>query len=334
MRFLDEITIRVEAGRGGHGAVSFRREKFVPKGGPDGGDGGRGGSVVLRATTQYNTLSHLNHKTLYRADHGGNGMSGRKSGSDSSDIVIDVPLGTIVFDERGAEVADLTRDDERFVLAHGGDGGKGNWHFRSATRQAPDFAKPGFPGEEGTYRLELKLIAEVGLVGYPNVGKSTLIRQISSSKSKVGAYPFTTRFPHLAAIRRPYHRAPLIIADLPGLIDGAHQGAGLGLQFLRHAERTRCFVHVLSAEFGLHARQKFEAINHELSSYNPELIRRPQLVVLNKCDLVDDQTLIDAIRRDFPDYPFFVISALKIEGLAPLVAAIHELVPPIDDDRA
>lgn len=335
MRFLDEIELHVQAGNGGNGAVSFRREKFVPRGGPDGGDGGVGGSVVLVASSAINTLYHLYQRKLYKAEAGRPGGKSRKTGRGGNDISLEVPLGTIVTDDDGNEIVDLTQDGERFVLARGGGGGAGNYHFRSASRQAPSFAKDGQPGEQGRFQLEVKLIADVGLIGYPNVGKSTLINAISASKSKIGQYPFTTKQPHLAVLHRKDHREPIVLADLPGLIDGAHEGAGLGLKFLRHAERTRLFVHLLTVEFLGEVREKMAAINEELAAYNPSLKTRPQLVALNKIDLVGETEIAELVALLSP-MRVFPISAKGHIGLDLLVSAVQNEIdrmnaPPPSD---
>ncbi len=291
MRFVDETTIRVEGGHGGRGCVSFRREKYRPLGGPDGGDGGDGGDVTLVATTRASTLLDLHINRHYRGGRGVHGKGKDMIGARGASIEIAVPLGTIVFDdETGAVIGDLTEDGQRFVVAKGGKGGKGNARFVSSIRQAPDRAQPGLPGEERTIRLELKLLADVALIGFPNAGKSTLIRTVSRSRAKVAEYPFTTLVPNLGVV--PYDEfKSFVIADVPGLIEGAAEGAGLGHQFLRHIERTRVLVHLLDAAGDVQPTDAYRILASELERYDPTLLDRPRIVCLNKTDLVDSEWL-------------------------------------------
>jgi GTP-binding protein len=295
MQFVDQALIHVKAGDGGKGVVAFRREKFVPKGGPSGGDGGEGGSVVLVVDEGLSTLLDFRYRREYKAASGENGSNKDKYGRGGEDLVLRVPPGTEVHDEAtGERVADLHAHGERFVLAKGGKGGRGNIHFATATDRAPRRAEPGLPGEERDVRLDLKLLADVGLLGFPNVGKSSLIARISAARPKIADYPFTTLVPNLGMVRLSGDRS-FVVADIPGLIEGAHAGAGLGDRFLRHVERTRVLVHLLDASAGEATSATldrspladFDAINRELALFDPELAERPQIVVLNKTDLPD-----------------------------------------------
>jgi GTP-binding protein len=287
VKFVDEVSITVQSGDGGNGCVSFRREKFVPRGGPDGGDGGKGGDVVLRVSPRKRTLYDFHFKHHFKAQNGGPGQGQQKAGKQGKNLVIDLPPGTLVIDATtGKLIKDLLHPGDEYRIAKGGRGGRGNTHFKSATHRTPRFAQPGEPGCQRTLRLELKLIADVGIIGLPNAGKSTLIHAISAAKPKIGSYPFTTLMPNLAVVRSDWSE-PFVVADIPGLIAGAHQGAGLGVRFLRHIERTRILVHVIDAsriepEKPLAALQ---TVNTELSEYNPALAEKPQIIVLNKMDL-------------------------------------------------
>jgi GTP-binding protein len=307
MQFVDQALIHVKAGDGGNGVVAFRREKFVPKGGPSGGDGGDGGSVVLVVDEGLSTLLDFRYRKEYRAPSGENGSNKDKYGRGGEDLVLRVPPGTEVKDEAtGERIADLHADGERFVLAKGGRGGRGNIHFATSTDRAPRRAEPGVPGEERDVRLDLKLLADVGLLGFPNVGKSSLIARVSAARPKIADYPFTTLVPNLGMVRLPGDRS-FVVADIPGLIEGAHEGAGLGARFLRHVERTRVLVHLLDATASLGTSgtsegaatsnrsplRDFDAINRELALFDPALAERPQIVVLNKTDLPD----VEAARR-------------------------------------
>jgi GTP-binding protein len=287
MAFVDQALIHVKAGDGGKGAVAFRREKFVPKGGPSGGDGGDGGSVVLVVDEGLSTLLDFRYKREYQAPSGGAGSNKDKYGRGGEDLVLRVPPGTQVHDEATEElIADLHVNGERFVLAKGGQGGRGNIHFATSTDRAPRRAEPGYPGEERAVRLDLKLLADVGLLGFPNVGKSSLIARISAARPKIADYPFTTLVPNLGMVRLRGERS-FVVADVPGLIEGAHEGAGLGARFLRHLERTRVLIHLLdpTAAAGRTPLRDYDAINRELKLFDPELAARPQIVVINKIDL-------------------------------------------------
>src|SRR5438067_8540365 len=292
--FLDEATIRARAGSGGSGAVSFRHEKHVPRGGPDGGDGGRGGSVILVAEPGLTTLVDFRHHRDFRAGRGGDGSGNQRAGKNGEDVEVPVPVGTTVTDaETGEQVADLVHPGQRANLARGGRGGRGNMHFATSVQQTPRFAEKGEPGEERLLRLDLKLLADVGLIGFPNVGKSTLISRISAAKPKIADYPFTTLVPNLGVVSVDTGRS-FVVADIPGLIEGAHQGAGLGHQFLRHVERTRLLVHLLdvSGTTGRDPWEDYRIIRAELAAYSSRLAELPELVALNKTDIPDAQAVL------------------------------------------
>jgi len=322
--FTDRVKVFVKAGDGGAGQLSFRREKFVPRGGPDGGNGGRGGNVVLEVSRQLNSLQDYRFKHHFAASRGGRGGGSRRHGKDAPDIVLQVPPGTLVKDEDGQTLADLVADRQRLVVARAGRGGRGNASFKTSTRQTPRFAELGEPGESRWLWLELKLIADVGLVGLPNAGKSTLLSVASAARPKIADYPFTTLDPVLGVVELA-DDASFVMADLPGLIEGAAEGAGLGLQFLRHVERTRALIHVIDASSG--DRQKlwndYQQVRTELKKYSPALARRPQLIALSKMDAVTDssevvafrQRLVKLRRRTFP------ISAVTGEGVQDLLWA-------------
>lgn len=352
MRFVDEARILVKAGKGGRGCMSFRREKFVPKGGPDGGDGGSGGSVYLRADSRLLSLYDFRLKRVYEAQNGQPGRGGQCNGKKGADLVLGLPVGTLVFaenaksadvpedeasetikeqeEQRGERLlADLSEPDSLVLVARGGRGGKGNEHFKSSTMRAPRFAQPGEPGEEVALRLELKILADVGLIGLPNAGKSTLISQISAARPKIADYPFTTITPNLGVMideANPEKR--MIIADIPGLIEGAHTGLGLGHRFLRHVERTRFLVHILSIEDVNDADPwaGFELITEELRRFDPELAERRQIEVINKIDLVTEERLQALMARAAQDgRRIFFISARERIGLEPLVEELWRL---------
>ncbi len=299
MLFIDRATIYVRAGKGGDGCVSFRREKYIPKGGPDGGNGGKGGDVIVAADPTLDTLLHLTPRPHYRAKNGGNGMGRSMHGGDGADLIIPVPIGTVVIDDASDQtLADISQPGQRVVVARGGKGGFGNEHFKSATNQTPRESTPGEPGEERTLRLELKLLADVGLVGLPNAGKSTLLRAISRATPKVAAYPFTTLSPHLGIAELPGDRR-LVIADIPGLIEGAAQGAGLGHDFLRHVERTAVLVHVLDIAplDGSDPVKNYEIVRQEILDYSTELAEKPEIIVFNKIDLVPEEERAELAKR-------------------------------------
>lgn len=332
--FIDSAKIKIKAGDGGNGAVSFRREKYVAAGGPDGGDGGRGGNVVFQVDDNLSTLADFRYKRKYAAARGGDGRGNRCSGKKADDLLIRVPRGTLLRDaETGRLVADLSGDEPQ-VIARGGRGGWGNSHFATPTRQVPNFAKPGTPGEEMELVMELKLLADVGLVGFPNVGKSTLISVVSEAKPNIANYHFTTLTPVLGVVRMGEGRS-FVMADIPGLIEGASGGAGLGHQFLRHVDRCRLLLHVVdvSGSEGRDPQEDFRIINEELKKFNPELAERPMLVAGNKCDLTDDET-VEEFRRfvEKQGYEFFPIMAAIAYEVQPLLNRISELLtklPPI-----
>jgi len=324
--FLDEVEIHVKAGHGGRGAVSFRREKFVPRGGPDGGDGGRGGHVILLADPNLNTLFHLAHRRHWRAPAGDPGSGRNCSGRYGRDCVIPVPPGTLVKDrDRGFLMKDLKTPGERFIVARGGDGGRGNARFATPTLQAPRRAEPGRPGEERWLVLELKLLADVGLVGLPNAGKSTLLRRVSAARPKVADYPFTTLHPHLGIAAGSGMRT-LVIADLPGLIEGAHQGAGLGDRFLRHIERTAVLAHLvdLAPADGPAPEEAYRIVRRELAAYSPALAAKPELVVGTKMDVPGSESALRRLRKAV-EKPVLAISALSGAGVPRLLQELFRL---------
>ena len=323
--FVDEASISVIGGDGGDGCSSFRREKFVPRGGPDGGNGGNGGSVILVADRGCSTLLQFRHHERFRAERGRHGQGSDKTGRCGEDRIVRVPVGTVVLDEdRTRCVADLTEDGQRFVAARGGRGGRGNASFRSAARRAPTRREKGQPGEPVTLRLELKLLADVGLLGFPNAGKSTLLSRISAAKPKIADYPFTTLEPHLGVVDRGDYRS-FVVADIPGLIEGAHEGAGLGHRFLRHVERCRLLLHLIDPTDP--ARDPVEGVrrlDEELTLFRPELAERPQLLVLTKLDAVQDPGPAEAVRRHAQraGQPCLAISAVTGEGLPELIREV------------
>jgi len=299
MDFIDEIVLRTKGGAGGDGCVSFRREKYVAKGGPDGGDGGHGGAVVFSVDTNISTLFDLKHRKLYKAESGKQGRGKKMHGRNGHDIVVAVPPGTLVFDnDTGELLGDLKQAGDRVVAARGGNGGWGNTRFARPSRQAPDYAYPGKPGEERTVRLELKLLADVGLVGFPNAGKSTFLSKVSAARPKIAAYPFTTLVPNLGIVKY-YDYKSFVIADIPGLIEGAHKGKGLGHQFLKHIERTRILVVLISAETE-DIEKEYEVILNELKKFGKKLISKKRLPVISKSDIIHDghnvPELLDGIK--------------------------------------
>ena len=332
--FVDQVKITAKAGNGGNGSASFHREKYVQNGGPDGGDGGRGGDILLYADENMHTLLDFRFRSKYTAENGGDGLSGLRSGKRGEDLVIKVPVGTVVRDaETGRIMVDMDRAGETRVLLKGGRGGWGNRHFATPTRQAPNFAKPGSKTEIRTLRLELKTIADIGLVGYPNVGKSSILSVVTSARPKVGNYHFTTLTPNLGIVRK--YGQDIVLADIPGLIEGANEGVGLGHRFLRHVERCRMLVHIVdvAGSEGRDPKEDFRIIQEELEKFNPELARRPMLVAGNKCDLATDQQVEDF--RAFVEgqgFAFFPLMAPIREGVDPLLNRISEelsKLPPI-----
>ena len=333
--FVDIAKAFFRAGKGGDGAVAFHREKYVANGGPDGGDGGSGGNVILRVDDHMSTLVEFKYKKKYIAENGENGGGKRCSGKRGKDIIVRVPRGTLVYEaESGALIKDMS-DDEPFIICNGGRGGWGNQHFATPTRQAPRFAKPGLPGEELAVRLELKLLADVGLAGFPNVGKSTLLSVVSAARPKIANYHFTTITPNLGVVRVD-DEFSYVMADIPGIIEGASEGAGLGHQFLRHIDRCRLIVHIVdvSGSEGRDPIEDFVAINQELERYSPHLASRPQIVAANKCDLVYDRAQVDSFRAYIEEqgYKFFEMSAATRQGVEELTNCIAEelsKLPPV-----
>src|SRR5215831_7306691 len=311
--FIDEVRILVKAGDGGNGCLAFRREKYVPRGGPSGGDGGRGGDVVLVATEHENTLLRFRYNPEHKAERGRHGEGSNKTGADGRSIEVAVPVGTVVYDEAtGERLHDFAHAGDRFTLARGGRGGRGNARFATSTHQAPTEHEPGRPGDEKRLRLELKLLADVGLVGFPNAGKSTLISRISAARPKIADYPFTTIEPNLGVVELPDYRS-FVVADIPGLIEGAHEGHGLGIQFLRHIERTRLLVHLVdvSEESGRDPVRDFDTILTELASFSEALSAKPMIVIATKMDVAQDPERVAALRRHVGKrgLPFFEISS-------------------------
>ena len=326
--FIDEVKIRVKAGDGGNGCLAFRREKFVPKGGPSGGDGGRGGDVILIASEHYNTLLHFRFNPEHKAQRGRHGEGSNKTGRDGDSVELAVPVGTVVYDQDNGElVHDFTKPEERFVVAHGGRGGRGNARFASSTHQTPTEHEPGFPGEEKRLRLELKLLADVGLVGFPNAGKSTLISRISAARPKVAGYPFTTLEPHLGVVRLEDERS-FVVADIPGLIEGAHEGHGLGIEFLRHVERTRLLVHLVDVSEATDRDpvDDFHVIVRELASFSEDLAAKPMLVVATKMDVAQDPERVKSLEKLAAEQglPFLRISSVTGEGVEELKFAMAQ----------
>jgi GTP-binding protein len=323
MKFVDQAQIHVKAGNGGHGVVSFRREKYVPKGGPDGGNGGRGGSIVMRASHHLTTLLDFQYRTAYAARSGDNGAGARKTGRSGDDLVIEVPEGTIVRSvANGKVLADLTKHDEECVIARGGNGGRGNSTYATSTDQAPRRADAGETGEELDIELELKLIADVGLVGLPNAGKSTLISVISAARPKIADYPFTTLVPNLGIVRVDEGRS-FVVADIPGLIEGAHLGKGLGLQFLRHIQRTRVLVFLLEASRGM-LKEDFDVLHNELQRFDPELAKKRAIVAVTKIDTLDNATLKKLRTVKFARREIHYISSVTGAGVRDLVEAMEK----------
>lgn len=338
--FVDEVDIHVTAGHGGRGAMSFRREKFVPRGGPNGGDGGPGGNIYLVANANLNTLLHFRYQKEFQAGRGAHGEGSNRTGRNGEDITLEVPVGTVVFERNGDELvqlADMTHGGERVLIARGGLGGRGNAQFATSTNRAPRRVEPGLPGEERDLRLHLKLLADIGLVGFPNAGKSTLISRISAAKPKIGDYPFTTLSPNLGVVSLSDDRS-FVVADVPGLIEGAHEGHGLGHRFLSHLERTKALVHVVdvSSGSGRDPVSDYDVIARELALFpgrdasGERLQDKPLIVAANKVDVLDDPSRLERLKAHAhrAGVPFFAVSAATGEGLAPLLEAMWLQVAP------
>ncbi|HEV2763908.1 MAG TPA: GTPase ObgE [Pyrinomonadaceae bacterium] len=335
--FIDRTKIRVFGGHGGNGVTAFRREKFVPRGGPSGGDGGRGGDVWLEADDSLNTLLHLRYNPEHKAGRGRHGEGSNRTGVGGEDVVVRVPVGTQIYDgETGELFCDLSENGQRWLAAKGGRGGFGNAHFATSTNRAPRYHQEGSPGEERELQLELKLLADVGLVGFPNAGKSTLISTISAAKPKIADYPFTTLEPHLGVVDLGDYRT-FVVADIPGLIEGAHEGAGLGDRFLRHVERTKLLLHLVdvSSVSGRDPVSDYDTINRELAAYDPRLAERPQLVVATKIDALDEPERLERLRARAAEdaRPFHAISSATNQGVRELVNAVARALEELADAK-
>ena len=333
MKFVDEAEIDVRSGKGGDGCVSFRRERYAPRGGPNGGDGGRGGSVILQANLQLSTLLDHRYTRHYHAKNGRPGMGKDRYGASGQDLIVQVPVGTLVYDRDSSELlSDLDRHQAELVAARGGAGGRGNIHFKSPTQRAPTKAEPGQPGEERRLRLELKLLADVGVVGFPNTGKSTLVSRVSRAKPKIADYPFTTLVPTLGMVAAGDHDS-FVIADVPGLIEGAHQGAGLGHRFLKHVERCKVLVHMITWEPGEEPDpdllvKRFDLLEREMELFDAELAGKPRVIAISKIDLAEVHSLLDGVgeRLGSRGVPLIPVSSVTGEGLDRLVGELYRLV--------
>jgi GTP-binding protein len=322
VKFFDEAFITVQSGDGGRGCVSFRREKFIPRGGPDGGDGGTGGDVILKSSSHRRTLYPFRFKRQFKAQNGAHGQGKQKTGKKGDDLIIEIPPGTLIIDEDTNEILkDFTQPDETYIIAEGGRGGQGNTRFKTSTHRAPRFAQPGEPGQFLKLKLELKLLADVGIIGLPNAGKSTLISVISSATPKIADYPFTTLTPTLGVVQAGWGE-PFVVADIPGLIEGAHKGVGLGTRFLRHIERTRVLIHLIdiSTIDPQNPLAEYETINRELANYSPQLTEKPQLVALNKMDLTGTKEAARAFQAAVKDREVLQLSAVTRKGVDKLTS--------------
>ncbi|MGL4911389.1 MAG: GTPase ObgE [Romboutsia sp.] len=333
--FIDKARIFVKAGNGGNGAVGFRKEKYVPAGGPDGGDGGNGASVIFEVDLGLRTLMDFKYQRKYSAETGGDGTKGRRSGKNGDDLLLKVPAGTIIRDEAtGLILADLKGEGDRAVIARGGRGGKGNQHFANAVRQAPAFAKSGSDGQERWVTLELKMIADVGLLGFPNVGKSTFLSVVTKAKPKIANYHFTTLTPNLGVVQTKFGES-FVLADIPGLIEGAAEGVGLGHDFLRHVERTKVLIHIvdITGLEGRDALEDFDKINDELKMYNEKLSTRPQVVVANKMDILEDESIFEEFKNELEGrgYKVFKMSAATRQGIDDVIGYVAQLLQEVED---
>jgi len=333
VKFIDEAMITVQSGSGGKGCVSFRREKFIPRGGPDGGDGGKGGDIILITTSRKRTLYHFKFQKHFKAENGAHGQGKQKTGKNGRNLTIELPPGTLVIDaDTGHLIKDLVDTGETFVILKGGRGGQGNTKFKTSTHRTPRFAQHGEPGETRKLKLELKLLADVGIIGLPNAGKSTLIAAISSARPKIANYPFTTLTPSLGVVQTNWAE-PFVVADIPGLIKGAHQGTGLGIKFLRHIERTRILIHLIdvSSIDPDDPLQQYRTINQELGMYDEKLVQKPQIVVLNKLDLPGIRKAAEIFQSALKDKKVLLISALTGQGLEQLKSQIVRLLDSNDE---
>ncbi len=315
--FVDYIKVFAASGKGGKGSVHLHREKYIQKGGPDGGDGGRGGHIILRGNKEMWTLFHLKFKKHFKAEHGGDGSKSRSTGKDGADVYVDVPLGTIIRDGETQEILfEITEDKQEKILVEGGMGGKGNWHFKSSTNQTPRYAQPGIDGQDGWFQMELKILADVGLVGFPNAGKSTLLSVITSAKPKIADYAFTTLKPNLGIVEYRDFQS-FVMADIPGIIEGAAEGKGLGHRFLRHIERNSTLLFLIPADSD-DIQQEYKILLNELKKHNPELLDKDRLLAISKSDMLDDE-LKEEIEKDLPkDTPHLFISSISQTGLTEL----------------
>lgn len=331
MRFADYAKIYATAGQGGKGMAHFRREKYEPKGGPDGGDGGRGGDVILRGNPQLNTLLDLRYRKFVKAQAGQDGHTSRKQGKDGEDEILEVPMGTVAYDGESKErLGEITEEGEELVIAKGGKGGLGNWHFRSATNQTPQHAQDGEEGEERVVELELKLIADVGLVGFPNAGKSTLLSALSAAKPKIADYPFTTLEPNLGVVTSSDYRS-FVMADIPGIIEDAHEGKGLGIQFLRHIERNNLLLFVVGADSDI--KREYHALLHELEAYRSDLLDKPRLLAISKMDLKENYELEEEPELD-DDIETVLISSATGHNMEFLKEKIWEKLQQIEKEQS
>lgn len=314
--FIDYVKLYARSGNGGAGSVHFRREKFVPKGGPDGGDGGRGGHIILRGNKQMWTLVHLKYRKHIKANHGGNGEGGNRFGQNAEDIILEVPIGTVAKDaETGEHLLEIMEDGEEQILLPGGMGGQGNSHYKTPTNQAPRYAQPGIPGIEKWIILELKILADVGLVGFPNAGKSTLLSVVSAAKPEIADYPFTTLVPNLGVVAYREERS-FVMADIPGIIEGAADGRGLGIRFLRHIERNSMLLFMIPTD-AKSIKEEYDILLGELKKYNPELLDKQRLLAITKSDMLDDE-LIEEMKEEVPDIPYVFISSVTNTGIQAL----------------
>ncbi|MGG6232269.1 GTPase ObgE [Tenacibaculum sp. SDUM215027] len=323
--FVDYIKIYASSGKGGRGSAHLHREKYITKGGPDGGDGGRGGHIILRGDKNMWTLFHLKFKRHFRAEHGGDGSSSRSTGQDGSDVVVPVPLGTIIRNADTDEVLhEVVEDGQEIILLEGGKGGRGNWHFKSSTNQTPRYAQPGIDGQEGWYRIELKVLADVGLVGFPNAGKSTLLSVITAAKPKIADYAFTTLKPNLGIVEYRNHQS-FVMADIPGIIEGAAEGKGLGHHFLRHIERNSTLLFLIPAD-SEDIKKEYEILLNELRKHNPELLDKDRLLAISKSDMLDDE-LKEEIKQDLPEgIEVLFISSVAQQGLMELKDKLWQML--------
>ncbi|MEE4000593.1 GTPase ObgE [Tenacibaculum sp. FZY0031] len=323
--FVDYIKIYASSGKGGRGSAHLHREKYIAKGGPDGGDGGRGGHIILRGDKNMWTLFHLKFKRHFRAEHGGDGSSSRSTGHDGADVIIPVPLGTIIRDADTDEILyEVIEDEQEIILLEGGKGGRGNWHFKSSTNQTPRYAQPGIDGQEGWYRIELKILADVGLVGFPNAGKSTLLSVITAAKPKIADYAFTTLKPNLGIVEYRNHQS-FVMADIPGIIEGAAEGKGLGHHFLRHIERNSTLLFLIPAD-SEDIKKEYEILLNELRKHNPELLDKDRLLAISKSDMLDDE-LKEEIKHDLPEgIETLFISSVAQQGLMELKDKLWQML--------